>query len=131
MQAKKPHDGTDSGLWMVIAAFDTTVDMKKLTSVGARWNAEMQDLKYKSGSLRFADNALLQSILGVEQGHLSLFAKINDTEKKVQVIIDKRLLDAEKVLLHPLINTSSTILEAKDFKYFADKYAAGYKVMEF
>lgn len=88
-------------------------------------------MKYKSGSLRFADNALLQSILGVEQGHLSLFAKINDTEKKVQVIIDKRLLDAEKVLLHPLINTSSTILEAKDFKYFADKYAAGYKVMEF
>ena len=91
----------------------------------------IQDLQYKSGSLRFADNTLLKSILGVEQGHLSLFAKMNDTEKKVQVIIDKRLLNADKVLLHPLINTSSTILDSKDFKAFADKYAPGYKIMEF
>lgn len=81
--------------------------------------------------MRFADNALLQSILGVEQGHLSLFAKMNDVEKKVQVIIDKRLLEAEKVLLHPLINTSSTILDAKDFKLFAETYAPGYQVKAF
>ena len=44
----------------------------------------------------------------MEQGHLSLFAKINDMENKVRVIIDKRLMDAEKVSLHPLINTAST-----------------------
>jgi Ala-tRNA(Pro) deacylase len=88
-------------------------------------------LKYKSGSLRFADNSLLESILGVHQGHLSLFAKVNDVDKKVQVILDKRLLDAENVSLHPLVNTSSTIISGADFKRFADKYAAGYKVMEF
>lgn len=41
-------------------------------------------------------------MLGVAQGHLSLFAKINDAANKVKVIIDKRLMDAEKVLLHPL-----------------------------
>ena len=93
--------------------------------------AGRQDLKYKSGSLRFADNALLKEILGVEQGHLSLFAKINDAEQKVRVIIDKRLMDAEKVMLHPLINTSSTIIAAKDFRAFAEKYAPGYTVMEF
>lgn len=67
----------------------------------------------------------------MEEGHLSLFAKMNDVEKKVQVIIDKRLMDADKVLLHPLINTSSTILDSKDFKVFAEKYAPGYQVMEF
>ena len=54
-------------------------------------------------------------MLGVEQGHLSLFAKITDEEKKVQVII----------------NTASTIITAADFKAFAEKYAPGYKVMEF
>ena len=86
---------------------------------------------YKSGSLRFADNELLESVLGVKQGHLSLFAKINDVDKKVQVIIDKRLLDAEKVSLHPLINTASTVISKEDFKYFADKYAPGYIVKEF
>ena len=34
LKAKKPSGPEDSGLWMVVAAYDTTVDMKKLTSVG-------------------------------------------------------------------------------------------------
>ena len=70
-------------------------------------------------------------MLGVAQGHLSLFAKINDAENKVKVIIDKRLMDADKVLLHPLVNTASTQISNVDFKRFADKYAAGYEVREF
>ena len=81
--------------------------------------------------MRFADNELLKTMLGVEQGHLSLFAKMNDPENKVQVIIDKRLLDAPTVSLHPLINTSSTIISHEDFLLFANKYAPGYRVMEF
>lgn len=34
LKAKKANGPEDSGLWMVVAAYDTTVDMKKLTSVG-------------------------------------------------------------------------------------------------
>ena len=67
----------------------------------------------------------------MEQGHLSLFAKINDMENKVRVIIDKRLMDAEKVSLHPLINTASTIIPHDGFIAFANKYASGYEVREF
>lgn len=67
----------------------------------------------------------------MEQGHLSLFAKINDAENKVRVIIDKRLMDAEKVSLHPLINTSSTIVSHDGFVAFANKYAPGFEVKEF
>lgn len=37
LKAKKPNGEEDSGLWMVVAAFDTTVDMKKLTSVRGEW----------------------------------------------------------------------------------------------
>ena len=81
--------------------------------------------------VRFADEELLKSMLGVAQGHLSLFAKINDAANKVKVIIDKRLMDADKVLLHPLVNTASTQISCADFKRFADKYAAGYEVREF
>ena len=33
LKAKKPDDASDSGLYMVCAGFDTTVDVKKLTSV--------------------------------------------------------------------------------------------------
>ena len=67
----------------------------------------------------------------MEQGHLSLFAKINDMENKVRVIIDKRLMDAEKVSLHPLINPASPILSHDGFIAFANKYAPGYEVREF
>ena len=70
-------------------------------------------------------------MLGVEQGHLSLFAKMNDPENKVKLIVDKRLLDTPMVSLHPLINTSSTIISSQDFVYFAEKYAPGYQVREF
>lgn len=36
LKAKKSNGAEDSGLWMVVAAFDTIVDMKKLTSVRER-----------------------------------------------------------------------------------------------
>lgn len=81
--------------------------------------------------MRFADEVLLKEKLGVEQGHLSLFAKINDVENKVRVIIDKRLMDAENVSLHPLINTASTVISRDGFVAFANKYAPGYEVKEF
>ena len=40
LKAKKPNGPEDSGLWMVVAAYDTTVDMKKLTSVGTERGVE-------------------------------------------------------------------------------------------
>lgn len=49
----------------------------------------------------------------------------------MKVIIDKRLMEAKTVSLHPLINTASTIISGEDFKYFADKFAPGYVVKEF
>ena len=55
----------------------------------------------------------------------------DDPENKVKVIIDKRLMEAKTVSLHPLINTASTIISGEDFKYFADKFAPGYTVKEF
>lgn len=35
---------------------------------------------------------------------------LNDTEKKVKVILDKRLLDAEWCSFHPMDNTASTAI---------------------
>lgn len=40
LKAKKPNGPEDSGLWLVAAAYDTTVDMKKLTSVGTASGVE-------------------------------------------------------------------------------------------
>ena len=39
LKAKKPNGPEDTGFWMVVAAYDTTVDMKKLTSV-CEWEYE-------------------------------------------------------------------------------------------
>ena len=58
-------------MWLVIAAHDTAIDMKKLT----------KDVGLKSGNLRQGDPAKLESILGVKAGSVNLFSIVNDVNK--------------------------------------------------
>jgi Ala-tRNA(Pro) deacylase len=45
--------------------------------------------------------------LGVTPGSVSLCGLLHDVEKKVQVVVDSRVMDAPLVHLHPNINTAS------------------------
>jgi len=65
-------------MWLVSAAVDTEVDMKGLNKY----------LGVGSGNLRAAEAEALESILGCRKGVCNYFAMINDTEKKVKIIID-------------------------------------------
>lgn len=122
LKAKKALNGEDSGIWIVVANANTNIDMNKLT----------KKLGYKSGSLRFANEDLLKSLCGVTHGHLSLFALMNDTEKKCQLIVDESLLKCDKISLHPLINTSSAYISEKAFECLVHYFRGdNYKVMNF
>ncbi len=57
--------------------------------------------------------------LGVAPGSVTLFAIMNDTENRVQLILDKALLDHEIVNFHPLENTATTAFKASDMQVFA------------
>jgi len=62
------------------------------------------------GSLSFGSAEALMQVLGIQPGSVSLLAAINDTENKVTVVIDQRLLEASAINCHPLTNTRTTSL---------------------
>ena len=62
------------------------------------------------GSLSFASPDDLVQLLGVPPGSVSLLAAINDTNKVVTVVIDRRLSSASTINCHPLTNTRTTTL---------------------
>ena len=60
----------------------------------------------------------LQKHLGVTPGAVSLFALINDSDKKVKVFIDRELWQGEKIQAHPLVNTATVVITIKDIESF-------------
>lgn len=91
----------------MIAAHDTNIDMKGLT----------KHLKAGSGNLRAGDVEIMEAMLGAKKGSLNLFAILNDTAKKVHLIMDQRLMnDFELVAFHPMQNDATTAISNADMK---------------
>jgi len=95
-------------LWLVIAEAHAKVDLKQ---VGVALSAP---------KLRFANEQLLWQHLGVKPGSVTFFALINDPDHKVNVILDKTLLDYETINAHPMENTATTSIPVADFKKFLE-----------
>jgi len=90
-------------MWLICADVNNNFDMKDLNKY----------LPVKNGDLRGADAEALEKYLGCRQGLVNYFSVVNDTEKKVNIIIDKRLMDAEFVSFHPMDNTASTSVKSE------------------
>ena len=71
--------------WLVVQSIDTKVDIDELELL----------LEVKRGNLVEADEKYHLKLLGCKKENLNLFAIINDSEHKVKVILDQRLIDAE------------------------------------
>ena len=111
-------------IWLVCAAATTEFDLKEFSKF----------LKVGSGNLRGADEDVLGSVLGCKKGMVNFFSIINDSEKKVKLIIDQKLMDAEWASFHPMDNTGSTcinkegILKIKELTGRAD---TSFEVLDF
>jgi hypothetical protein len=80
-------------VYLVIAAHDTNIDMKALTV----------HLKAGSGNLRAGDQEVMEQLLGVKKGAVNLFSIVNDTAKKVILLVDQRLMEQfELIAFHPM-----------------------------
>lgn len=68
-----------------------------------------KDLSAQIGSARlsFATPEHMETLLGVTPGSASVLALMNDTDKRVQLLIDEDLLANAFFGCHPCINTSS------------------------
>jgi Ala-tRNA(Pro) deacylase len=99
---KKKEEG-----YLVIAAHDTAIDMKGLT----------KHLKVGSGNLRGGEVEVMQAMLGAKKGAVNLFAILNDTAKKVHLIMDSRLMnDCEQIAFHPMQNDATSAISNADMK---------------
>lgn len=70
------------------------------------------------GRLSFASADDLQNLLGIEAGAVSVLGLINDTEKKVRLLIDKELWDGVAFQCHPLVNTATLVISQSDLEKF-------------
>ena len=85
-------------LWLVSAAQDTVIDLKRLPAV------------IGSDRLSFGNEALMWETLGVRPGSVTALGLVNDVDRRVRFVIDRRLWEADKVNFHPLVNTATTTL---------------------
>ncbi|MEH6457710.1 MAG: prolyl-tRNA synthetase associated domain-containing protein [Cocleimonas sp.] len=85
-------------MFLLVAEQDQMIDLKGLRD----------KLQLTGGHLAFASTERLTKHLGVVPGSVSPLALINDHSNKVQVYIEKTLLEQEYIYLHPCRNTHTT-----------------------
>ena len=67
-----------------------------------------------SSRLSFAEPEFMEKFLDITPGSLSVLGLMNDKDKRVQLLMDKDILDGEYFGCHPCINTSSLKLKISD-----------------
>ena len=79
-------------------------------------DVSLREIQGRLGSRRlsFASEKDLRSMLGLEPGSVTPLGALNDTEGRVEVVIDQELVDAERVTVHPCDNTATVLLATAD-----------------
>jgi Ala-tRNA(Pro) deacylase len=106
-------------IWLISARQDTVVDLKRLPKV------------IGSDRLSFASEDLLYATLGVRPGSVTAFALINDRQRRVRFVLDRRLAEAEIVNFHPLVNTATTAVSAAGLGRFLQALGVDPLVVDF
>lgn len=64
--------------------------------------------------LSFAESEFMKKYLNTTPGSVSILGLMNDTEKKVKLLIDREIVQSEYIGCHPCINTSSLKIKTAD-----------------
>jgi Ala-tRNA(Pro) deacylase len=93
-------------IWLIVCLEEAQVDLKAAPArIGSR-------------RLSFGKPDLLKEVLGVEPGSVTPFGLINDTEKRVNVVLDAAMMAHDVLSYHPLVNTATTTIRAADLVAF-------------
>jgi Ala-tRNA(Pro) deacylase len=93
-------------LFLVVANAETRVDLKALSK------------RLGAGRFSFGKPELLMETLGITPGAVTAFAAINDSDKRVKIVIDDALMAAASINCHPLENTATTNIARDDLLRF-------------
>ena len=92
--------------WLVVVPGDPRMDTKAMAPL----------IGSKRISFGSADD--LRRILGVEPGSVTPLAMMNDTDHQVRLVIHAALMQAETLLVHPLVNTATLRMTPADVLAF-------------
>ena len=89
--------------------------------------ADLNRLEKRIGAARFSFGKpeLLMEVLGLTPGSVTVFGLMNDTQKRVAVVLDEDMFKSEQVNFHPLHNAASTAIKSADLLKFVK--ALGYE----
>ena len=75
-----------------------------------------KDLSAQIGSARlsFANSDYMEKFLDIKPGAVSIMGLMNDTEKRVQLLIDSEVPEDEYIGCHPCVSTSSLKIKTVD-----------------
>ena len=93
-------------IWLIVCLEEAEIDLKAAPA------------KIGSRRLSFGKPELLMEVLGVEPGSVTPFGLINDTEKRVNVVLAAAMMAHEMLNYHPLENTATTTIRAPDLVAF-------------
>lgn len=93
---------------LVVVRDDKIVDLDRLSSL------------LETSRLSFGSPDRLMRHLGVAPGSVTILGIVNDSNKSVEVFIDRDIWEAEFVQCHPLINTSTLVISKADLVKFLE-----------
>lgn len=85
-------------LWLVVALEDTEIDLRNL------------DRRIGSARLSFGRPELLWEVLGVRPGAVTPFSVLNDTGRRVTVVLERAMMAHAVLNYHPLVNDRTTAI---------------------
>jgi len=96
-------------LFLVTTLEDAVIELK---SLHRRLSA--------SGRFSFGSADLMRATLGIEPGAVTPFAAMNDTDRRVSVVLDAALMRHATVNCHPLVNIMTTSIASADLLRFLE-----------
>jgi Ala-tRNA(Pro) deacylase len=95
--------------FLVSVGEDAVVDLKQIhTIIGA------------ASRVSFGKPEMLMELLGVIPGAVTVFGLINDTQRRVKVVLDQDLMAHDVINAHPLINEATTSITSADLIRFVE-----------
>ena len=75
-----------------------------------------RDITAQIGSARlsFAAPEFMEQFLDITPGSVSILGLMNDRDNRVQLLIDKPVIECDKIACHPCINTASLLMDTRD-----------------
>ncbi|BCG91995.1 prolyl-tRNA synthetase associated domain-containing protein [Mesorhizobium sp. 131-2-1] len=94
-----------------------------LVSVGEEAEVDLKQIHHligAAGRVSFGKPEMLMELLGVIPGAVTVFGLINDSERRVKVVLDQELMSHAVVNAHPLTNEATTSIAAADLVRFVE-----------